>query len=244
MLPDGLLELGKGAYRNCTAATRAELGSSLSEIPERAFAGCSSLSTVFFPQNLQEIGPLAFYGIDVTNLTVNKCTSLKSIGDWAFADCRRLANVYLPSSDFKLGKGAFFSDEAFTADLTSLVKNSDSIPAYAFAGNASMTVTKFEDTRITKIGDYALRGLGSVDTVTLPASLDSIGTRAMEGWSALTSVDARNLGEKVPELGDDVWLGVAQGDVGAGGDHPAEPPLLGHSAVDGFRHEDYRPVGA
>ena len=213
VLPDGLLELGKGAYRNCTAATRAELGSSLSEIPERAFAGCSSLSTVFFPQNLQEIGPLAFYGIDVTNLTVNKCTSLKSIGDWAFADCRRLANVYLPSSDFKLGKGAFFSDEAFTADLTSLVKNSDSIPAYAFAGNASMTVTKFEDTRITKIGDYALRGLGSVDTVTLPASLDSIGTRAMEGWSALTSVDARNLGEKVPELGDDVWLGVAQGDV-------------------------------
>lgn len=212
-LPDGLLTLGKGAFRNCTALNRAELGASLASVPERAFAGCSTLNTVFFPEKIREIGPMSFYGTDLINLAISKCPELRTVGDWAFADCRKLTNIYLPSTSLVIGKGSFFSDGALTADLSAIVRGAESIPSYAFAGNESMTVTKFEDTRLAEIGDYSLRGLSNVDTLTLPASLEYIGTQGMAGWNGLTSLDARNLGEKVPELGNDVWLGVAQGDV-------------------------------
>lgn len=212
-LPDALTTLGKGAFRGCTSLTRAELGSALAVVPERAFAGCGKLATVTFPAALREIGSMAFYGTALENLTVSKCPELRTVGDWAFAASPKLKNIYLPSAPLELGKGTFFSNEVLEADLSALVKGVDSIPSYAFAGNCSMKVTKFEDTYLKEIGDYSLRGLSAVDTITLPASLEYIGTEAMSGWAGLTTMDARLLGEKVPELGRDVWQGIAQSDV-------------------------------
>lgn len=213
-LPQSVTTIGKSAFARCPKLVYAGLRSNLTEIPDDAFSGCSVLETVLFPDGTARIGEEAFAGTALQTAALDKCTSLTEIGPWAFAGCASLTNVYLPAvqrsrSQFTVGEGAFFRNVALTSDVNTFAGRATEIPDYAFTDNAAMTVSGFDNSAVTSIGNYALRG-NTTDTLTLPGTLEHIGTQAMADMTSLRRIDVRQLGENVPSLGDDVWKGVNQ----------------------------------
>lgn len=214
VIPSGVTAIGTGAFRNCTALKSVTISGSVAEIPESAFAGCSALTTVAFPASLRGIGSQAFAGTGLTAADLSGCRNLRTIGPWAFANCASLSTVSLPSvGSLDLQEGAFFRNVTLGNNLNDFAALTDKINNYAFTDNAAMKVTKFEDSSVATVGDYALRGFATQDTITFPSTLEHIGTRGMAGWNGLQKVDARQLGTNVPSLGDEVWHGVNQSQI-------------------------------
>ena len=71
-----------------------------------AFSGCSSLSSVSFPESLTSIGDRAFWFCSSLS-SVSFSESLTSIGDYAFSGCSSLSSVEIPSSVISIGDAAF-----------------------------------------------------------------------------------------------------------------------------------------
>lgn len=203
----------EGAFKGCVSLSKVTVSEQLASIGSSAFAGCQSLASFVFPPALVAIGDDAFYATALESADLSGCRSLTTIGDRAFADCRRLIWVSLPGSVTKLGKGLFFDDVALSRVVMPDNVKINVLPDYIFKGNHSLGVaqTGFID-NVTVIGDYAMTDMPHVERWQLPASLDSIGTGAMEGWTGLRRIDGDNV-TAVPQLGKDVWAGVNQGGV-------------------------------
>merc|ERR1711871_229188 len=71
-----------------------------------AFRECSSLTSVTFPEGLQQVGKFAFVGCSsLTSVTFPE--ELQQVGDKAFFKCRSLTSVTLPEGLQQVGKYAF-----------------------------------------------------------------------------------------------------------------------------------------
>lgn len=228
MIPASVTSIGQGAFNKCTALTSAAVNGAVTEIPARAFAGCSALATVTVPSSLKTIGEEAFAQTGLTGIDLTGCNSLASVGKWAFAGCDKLRNVIMPASVPALSEGAFFHNTSLESGLGAMQGSNATMPDYAYAGNEKMTADGFGDTSVSTIGNYAMQGMSGVSEITLPATLESLGDKAMANMSGLTKIKADGL-SAVPAVGQDVWDGVAQGDVELG---------VHENMADAFRNAD------
>ena len=130
----------------------------LATIGDRAFYGCSSLTTITLPAGLATIGGHAFSGCSSLT-TVTLPAGLTTIGDFAFYGCSSLTTIILPAGLATIGGGAF----AGCSSLTTIT-----LPA-----------------GLTTIGDCAFAGCSSLTTINLPAGLATIGGYAFYGCRAL-----------------------------------------------------------
>ena len=74
-----------GAFRNMTMLKTVDL-QNVKEIGERAFMGCSGITSVTLSENLEKINAYAFYGSSaITEITIPK--SVKKVGTYAFGEC-------------------------------------------------------------------------------------------------------------------------------------------------------------
>lgn len=69
IVPDGVTEIGWGAFEGCTSLTSIDIPNSVTKIGHGAFKGCTSLTSIDIPDSVTEIGDGAFL----------RCTSLKKI---------------------------------------------------------------------------------------------------------------------------------------------------------------------
>ena len=109
--PDSLTTLGEEAFIACFALEKVNFGnSSLSEIPDYAFAGCTSLKSISVPEGVTSIGEGAFFGCTALESIILP-EGLNTIGDYAFALCDEdfendtpsLNSINIPSSVTSLG---------------------------------------------------------------------------------------------------------------------------------------------
>lgn len=91
-VPEGVVEIGTGAFSGNSTIRRVQLPNSLSTIRESAFARCIALNEIEFPNGLEEIGDWAFVSC-ISLLVINLPISLQKIGKYAFSKCSRLSNV-------------------------------------------------------------------------------------------------------------------------------------------------------
>ena len=189
-----------------TAVKSLNLAATGVTVGAHAFEGCTVLATVTLGKNAN-VGEYAFASSKVNTVTLNdkteigagvfyQCTALASInfanvvgeiGDYAFYGCEKIKNVAIPNVT-AIGNYSFgncYSLETLVAEKVV------SIGEYAFASSRenSALATKlktFELPLLEKIGAYALKGSGNLESVKLP-SLKTMGEGAFNNCTSLTS---------------------------------------------------------
>ena len=146
----------------------------VTSIEDRAFYGCSGLTSITIPDTVTSIGSDAFW--DCSSLTgITIPDTVTSIGYYTFWNCSSLTSITVSDNNkyYKSIDGVLFD------------KNVQVIIAYPCG--KSLNYYAIPDS-VTSIGGYAFRGCSSLTDITIPGSVTSIGYGAFYGCSSLTSV--------------------------------------------------------
>ena len=185
-IPDGVTNIGDGAFMNCTNLVKVTIPDSVTNIGSNAFYNCTSLESITIPDSVTSIGGNAFSGCtNLTSITIGD--GVTSINYSMFEGCTSLTSITIPWGITSIASEAF-------RDCTSL--QSITIPS-----------------GVTSIGDKAFWNCTSLESVIIPSSvlrigewafydctnLNVIACRASQGyWSGLVSKgwnwDATNSG--------------------------------------------------
>lgn len=217
VLPDGLTSIGNWAFQGCDELTSAVIPESVKTIGEYAFSGCFKLETtipqgveaiganafgdcralasVTVPGTVQTIGFGAFSGCGaLETLTVSE--GVEAIGSYAFQGCKNLSSVSIPGTVKTIGEKAF---EGCSAIQTFTVAPGNGI--YSFqnglllgGGGKELLVCLIQPDGALTVPDGvetvkrdAFLLCTSLTSVTFPASLTAIESRAFAGCSNLAS---------------------------------------------------------
>ncbi|AKB34206.1 Chitin binding protein [Methanosarcina siciliae HI350] len=138
-IPDSITSFGDRAFYGCTALTSVTIPDGVTSIGNYPFYGCSGLTLVTIGNSVTSIGTSAFYSCtNLTSLTIGN--SVTSIGNFAFRDCSALTTVTIPDS-------------------------------------------------VTSISILAFSQCSALTTVNIGSGVTKIGTRAFSGCSALTAIN-------------------------------------------------------
>ena len=155
-IPNSVTDIQEYAFRECKNLTSVILSSNLKSIKTGVFAICPVLSSVTIPEGVTVIHGGAFYGCNLTEITLPN--SLEGIGnaanpDWgAFGHNTNLTSIVIPEKVTRIGSFAF-------DDCTSLSQ-----------------VTLQEG--LTTIAKCAFMKCNKLQEVTLPESLTTIESNA------------------------------------------------------------------
>lgn len=152
----------------------------LTTILDDAFNGCTNLSNISFPNTVTKIGKRAFF--DCRNMEcMTLGTGLRSCDSLAFDNCINLHSLHISS----IVDWCKISFESKTAN-----------PAYysqtLLADSEKIRQLNIYD-KITSISKFAFCDNIYIDTVVVPASVQSIGEDAFDGCTNLAKVDIENI---------------------------------------------------
>ena len=165
---------------------------SVTSIGERAFAGCANLQKIAIPDNVISIGDNAFDGCaSLQSITIPD--SVRSIGRYAFENCEKLKEI-------TIGNGIEDVNNPFVGcKNVRALTISGSIARWNFSDEFMakiQTVVLGEGTELVEPGIF--KNFTSLEKVTIPGSVKSIGESAFEGLKKLKSVE---IGDGVVSIG-------------------------------------------
>jgi len=106
ILPEGIERIGESAFMNCRRLEATSLPDGLTEICDEAFRNCASLADIRFSSSVQKIGRSAFGKCAaLTKLSVP--ANVTQVDIFAFSDCAALTEVIIYAEDIELLTGAF-----------------------------------------------------------------------------------------------------------------------------------------
>ena len=171
---------------------------SVTNISNYAFAYCSGLKSVTIPNSVTDIGNYAFSGctcltsIDIPN-------SIISIGEKTFSDCSDLTSVTIPNSVTSIGSNAFYGcsslSDVYVTDLVAWCNinfgGEYSNPFYyaqhLFIDGEEVIDLVIPD-GVTSICSYLFYHCSSLNSITIPSTVTSIGEKAFANIPDLTDV--------------------------------------------------------
>ena len=171
-LPEGLSTLGLRVFENCKSLIEVTLSLSIlngassytyntsSHEAWGTFNGCSSLTTVNFPDNTTRIPGGLFAGSGIKEITIPE--TVTEIGSYAFASCKSLQGINFPASLEK-------------------------IRGHAFANCTALQNIEYPD-GIKELGDYTFYGCTSLERIEFPEGLSTLGLRVFENCKGLIEV--------------------------------------------------------
>lgn len=221
VLPEGVEEIGARAFQDCASLSAVSFPGKLTTIGEDAFAssglesadlsstslksispgafrGDTALKTVKFPATLREIGAEAFASTSVTSLDVSMAEELDS---YSLSQMPALEDVKVnPSAEY--GEGVMFADKS----LKNVEGSPENVNALTYALSTELNLDAVVSAAGV-LGEYAL-ALNSTPSMILSSGLAKVEEGAFYGMSALTDIDARQLGSSLPEADEKSFRGI------------------------------------
>ena len=186
-IPNGITAIEQKAFMGCTSLTSVTIPEGVTTIGSSAFRECTSLQSVVIPKGVTVIDNSVFWGC--TSLTsINIPDSVKSIGNDVFTNCS-LSNVTIPYGVESIGKFAFCGNKLLT-NIT-IPHSVTSLGPQAFwycESLASVTISQ----NVTKIDFGTFQGCYSLTNVVIPDGVTSIGEEAFKACTSLTSITIPN----------------------------------------------------
>ncbi len=189
-LPSRVSRIGYGTFMGCVNLTAVTLAYGLTTIDGSAFSSCSNLTTLSLPSSLTTIGGGAF-GYCSSLKTIVIPASVTDIGSGAFASCQSLKSIAVSPWNPKY---ATFDDALHDKALTTLIQ-------WPGGGGRRVVITQ----TVTTVAPFAFYNCDSIETLTIPASVVTIGERAI---SFCRSLSATYFVGIPPSLGPAVFSGT------------------------------------
>lgn len=208
-IPDGVTHINAGVFANNTAIKTVNLSAQLTTVEARAFKGCTALPIIRFRTQIASIGEEAFKGCSALRSVYSDAVTPPSVGTDAFANCHGSVAAHVTAGNLS----AYEADPAWSAlnvssgqpwneiwytttDGEVCSVNWDKIYSNTYVVSNTYVDGKgiivcHED--ITDIPNWAFMWEKTVETISLPASLVSLGHRVFEECTSLTSITINGL---------------------------------------------------
>ena len=133
----------------------------LTRLPDECFSGCTSLTSIEIPPNVESFGNECFSGCTELATIIND-NPLTSLGNQCFSGCMKLVGFSIPSTVTEIGEGCFRN----CYKITELV-----IPS-----------------GVTNLGDVTFYDCRALTSISLPEGLITMGNNCLGKCSSLTEI--------------------------------------------------------
>ena len=172
-------------FGNCNVST-VNIGNHVKMIPDGGFCGCTNLQTITIPDSVESIGNQSFWGCSgLTSITIPR--RIKSIGRHAFYNCSNLATVN------------------FNADSCTYMGYRGNYSVYPVFGNCNVSTVNI-GSHVKMIPDGGFCGCSSLQSITIPDSVESIGILSFFNCTGLTSI---TIPRRIKSIGDYAFYGCS-----------------------------------
>ena len=113
-IPESVISVGNKAFAGCTSLSSVMISSNATSIGDSAFFQCTGLTSVTIPGSVTIIGESAF-SADAGLTSVTMANGLAIIGNDAFSGCIALTSVTIPDSVTTIGESVFSADSSLTS---------------------------------------------------------------------------------------------------------------------------------
>lgn len=177
IIPEGVKEIGSGAFDGCINLTGTlSLPSTLEVIENFAFDLCGFTCELLLPQNLNSLGFKAFFGCRGLYGNLILPDGLSKIGGYGFSDCRHLTGLKMSQNIKEIWEAAFSDCYELNGRLT--------LPeGLKYIGSSVFRNCKFKGTLVLpltlkSVGDNAFSYNMFSGELKLPSSLQELGSGA------------------------------------------------------------------
>lgn len=180
-MPEGLLTIGNQAFANCTSLTSVKIPSTVTSIGTTCFLNCG-FTTITLPASLTIMGSEAFLkNLNLTNIVIPDNVTI--MGERTFEGCTALKSI-------TVGKGVSILPKKFAFQCTALSQVTfngtiTDIGEWAFSECETLTSIPLPE-GLTSISNTAF-SLSGITSITLPASLELLGSQAFAGSKLSTA---------------------------------------------------------
>lgn len=164
-LPGSITTIGANVFVGRQKLTKVTIGANVTEIGNAAFKDCTALTEVVWKKP----------GVSAEGVTAEE--QALTLGDNVFSGCYGFTAFVLPARVTSIGEGAFQNCKYMTAFTFEDGTGALTIGAKAFSGCHALTALALRE-GVVSVGDGAFANCAELVSVSLPASVERLGTWA------------------------------------------------------------------